>query len=90
MKQLLKGNRVFKQEIDEARYLFLPEDRIKKYHYFYKAILIKKGDLLFPNRWINHEDSALITLDFFDSGNYEYMFFPNLIVKDIQNVLEDS
>ncbi|MFE4706884.1 hypothetical protein [Peribacillus simplex] len=87
-KFLLESNRVFKQEIEEVRYLFLPKNRIQKYHCFYNAILIKKGDLLFPNRWVNHKGTVLMPLETFNIEDYEYMFFPNLLVKDMQKALD--
>lgn len=88
MKFLLEGNRVFKQENDEVRYLFLPKNRIQKFHCFYNAILIKKGDLLYPRRWINLQDTVLMPLETFNLEDYECMFFPNLLVKDMQKALD--
>ncbi|MEC0276900.1 hypothetical protein [Peribacillus frigoritolerans] len=88
MEFLLQGNRVFKQELDEVRYLFLPKNRIQKYCCFYNSILIKKGDLLFPSRWINHKETVLMPLETFNIEDYECMFFPNLLVKDMQKALD--
>ncbi|MES9681777.1 hypothetical protein ABWK22_02430 [Gottfriedia acidiceleris] len=88
MKNLLEGNRVFKQENDKTRYLFLPEERINKYYCIYEMIFIKNGDLLFPNRWILHRGSSLIPLKDFNPEDYEYMFYPNLFVKWMQKALE--
>lgn len=88
MKQFLEGKRVFKQENSEVRYLFLQEERIKKYHYFYGDILIKKGDLLYPNRWIKYENVVLLPLGSFKQEDYEYVFFPSWSFKHIQTVLK--
>lgn len=88
MEFLLEGNRVFKQEIDEVRYLFLPKNRIQKYYCFYGATLIKKGDLLFPSRWVNHKGTVLMPLETFNIEDYECMFFPNLLIKDMQKALD--
>lgn len=81
MDQLIEGNRVFKQEIDEAKYLFLPEKHIEKYHYFSNCILIKKGDLLFPSRWIKYKDEVLLPLDSYIPNDYEYLFFTGWYIK---------
>jgi len=87
MKSLLEGKRVFKQEADETKYLFLPEKEIEKYYYFYHDILIKKGDLLFPTRWMKKEGAVLAPLDSINLEEYEYVFFPEWVAKYIKEIL---
>lgn len=81
MEQLLEGKRVFKQELKEVKYFFLPEKHIEKYHYLSNCILIKKGDLLFPSRWVKYTDEVLLPLGSFVPNDYEYLFFTGWYIK---------
>ncbi|MBX9973963.1 hypothetical protein [Cytobacillus firmus] len=62
MKSLMEKSRVFAQEGSETCYFIMPEENIKKCIFLGGEIGIKKGDLLYPNKWTCHEHT-LIVLD---------------------------
>lgn len=65
MENILNNKRIFKYEKEETRYLIFEKEEIKEYQYFYNDIAIKKGDLLFPNRWLRFDSNTLIPIESF-------------------------
>jgi hypothetical protein len=74
MKTLLNGKRIFQQESDETCYLVFNAQDIHHYYYFYEEVAIKKGDILYPQKWIKYSGSSLIKTEEFDFEGYEYIF----------------
>jgi hypothetical protein len=74
MKQLLNGKRVFEQDSDVTRFLIFSGNDIHNYYYFYEEVAIKKGDVLYPQKWIKYSGSSLIKAEKFDFADYEYIF----------------
>ncbi|UOE58035.1 hypothetical protein [Cytobacillus oceanisediminis] len=88
MKSLMEKSRVFAQEGIETSYFILPEENIKKCIFLGGEIGIKKGDLLYPNKWTCHEHT-LIEQDQFDFEDYELIFSPEKWAAiDVQKALE--
>ncbi|PGO61764.1 hypothetical protein CN980_28970 [Bacillus cereus] len=92
MKELLKDNRAFSREIVEKYYLILPSDRLVKSMNLSYRVLIKKGDLPYPNRWINFmsqdEINGLVPLTEFNEDDYDYIFVnESLLVDELNTAL---
>ncbi|MFE4814551.1 hypothetical protein ACFQ9Y_26120 [Peribacillus simplex] len=66
---------------------FFSKECIAQYYYFYNDILIKKGDLLYPSKWIKNDGSTLYPIANFDPDDYEYIFYPDFHTIDMQEVL---
>ncbi|MEY2196745.1 hypothetical protein AB7942_29130 [Neobacillus sp. BF23-41] len=89
MEKLLEGKRIFRQDGEADRYLLLSEDFIQKYYYFYEVIAIKKGELLYPHKWLKYSCSVLFPLDSFNLTDYEYIFSTDKwLANDIKTALE--
>jgi hypothetical protein len=95
MKSLLEGKRVFEQETAKGtRYLFVPENKIKKYKHLAAYLLIKKGDFEYPRRWLRYTDipfeEAIVLLDTFNIDDYEYIVLPDFSLdKELKLVFEE-
>ncbi|MET1179439.1 hypothetical protein ABG775_16050 [Peribacillus simplex] len=49
--------------------------------------MIKKGDLLYPSKWIKNDGFTLYPIANFDPDDYEYIFYPDFHTIDMQEVL---
>ncbi len=93
MKSLIEGKRIFDQDGTNF-YLVFPEEKIKEYKYLSYTILIKKGDILHPTRWINYsralDSDVLIPSEQFNFENYEFVFHPEgLMIEELNDVLKE-
>ncbi|PHF07213.1 hypothetical protein [Bacillus toyonensis] len=86
MKELLKGKRAFSREIEDKEYLILPATEFSEAMYFSYMTLIKKGDMPYPDRWIDYqsqdERSGLIPLEDFNEDDYEYIFMKEKLMEN--------